>query len=52
MQITRSSTESATTKGPAEWFTVDVYIDPVAVSAAPSRVLANLVHFTPGARTA
>jgi quercetin dioxygenase-like cupin family protein len=54
MQITRSSAEgtNATTKGPAEWFTGDVYIDPVAASPAPSRVLANLVHFTPGARTA
>jgi quercetin dioxygenase-like cupin family protein len=54
MQITRSSAEgtNATTKGPAEWFTGDVYIDPVAASPAPSRVLANLVHFTPVARTA
>ena len=33
MQITRSSTDGATasTKGPAEWFTGEVYIDPVAV---------------------
>src|SRR5215207_8683551 len=54
MQVTRSSAEgdTATTKGPAEWFTGDVYIDPVAASPAPSRVLANLVHFMPGARTA
>lgn len=43
---------TATTKGPAEWFTGDVYIDVVAATAAPSRVLANLVHFMPGARTA
>ena len=51
MQLIRSSTEgTATAKGPAEWFTGDVYIDPVAASAAPSRVLANLVHFMPGAR--
>ncbi|HWH99754.1 MAG TPA: hypothetical protein VNT27_05440 [Propionibacteriaceae bacterium] len=52
MQITRSSTEGATGKGPAEWFTGDVYIDSVAAPAAPSRVLASLVHFMPGARTA
>jgi quercetin dioxygenase-like cupin family protein len=52
MQITRSSIEGATTKGAAEWFTGDVYIDSVAAPAAPSRVLANLVHFMPGARTA
>ena len=54
MQTTRSSAEhtTATTKGPAEWFTGDVYIDPVAAPAAPSRVQASLVHFMPGARTA
>ena len=54
MQVIRSSADgdTATTKGPAEWFTGDVYIDPVAASPAPSRVLASLVHFTPGARTA
>ena len=50
MQITRSSLE--TNKGPADWFTGDVYIDPVAAAPAPARVQANLVHFTPGARTA
>ena len=54
MQITRSSAEgnTATARGSAEWFTGDVYIDPVAVSPTPSRVLASLVHFMPGARTA
>lgn len=52
MRITRSTPDTATAKGPAEWFTGDVYIDPVAVSPAPSRVLVSLVHFTPGARTA
>ena len=50
MQITRSSTDTA--KGPADWFTGEVYIDAVAVAQAPGRVQANLVHFTPGARTA
>ncbi|MDX3057696.1 cupin domain-containing protein [Streptomyces sp. NE06-03E] len=49
MQITRSSIDTA--KGPADWFTGDVYIDPVAAAPAPSRVTASLVHFTPGART-
>ena len=39
-------------EGPAEWFTGDVYIDSIAALAAPSRVLASLVHFMPGARTA
>jgi NAD(P)-dependent dehydrogenase (short-subunit alcohol dehydrogenase family)/quercetin dioxygenase-like cupin family protein len=52
MEITSSSVEGATAKGSAEWFTGDVYIDSVAAPAAPSRVLANLVHFMPGARTA
>jgi quercetin dioxygenase-like cupin family protein len=50
MQITRSSIE--TQKGPAEWFTGDVYIDAVAVPAGSSTFAAALVHFTPGARTA
>ena len=49
MQITHSSI--ATAKGPADWFTGDVYIDAVAAAPAPSRVSANLVHFMPGART-
>ncbi len=50
MDITRSSQD--TNQGPGDWFTGHVYIDPVAVPTAPSRVQANLVHFTPGARTA
>ncbi len=50
MEITRSPSE--TTKGPADWFTGDVYLDAVAAAPAPGRVQANLVHFTPGARTA
>src|SRR6058998_3010046 len=50
MQITRSSIE--TQKGPADWFTGDVYIDPVAAPAGSSTFAAALVHFTPGARTA
>jgi quercetin dioxygenase-like cupin family protein len=50
MQITRSSIDTA--KGPGEWFTGDVYIDAVCSPPAPNRAQANLVHFTPGARTA
>jgi len=34
MQITRSSIDTA--KGPADWFTGDVYIDSVAAAAAPA----------------
>ena len=52
MKITASSTEGETSKGPAEWFTGDVFIDAVASASAPARVTANLVHFMPGARTA
>ena len=54
MQVIHSSTDdaTATNKGPAEWFTGDVYIDAVATASAPSRVVANLVHFLPGARPA
>ena len=50
MEITRRGL--ATIKGPDDWFTGDVYIDSVAAAPAPGRVQANLVHFTPGARTA
>ena len=50
MQVTRSSTD--TQKGPADWFTGDVYIDAVAAPAGTSTVAAALVHFTPAARTA
>ena len=50
MDITRS--ELDTMKGPGDWFTGDVYIDPVAAPHPPGRVQAANVHFTPGARTA
>jgi quercetin dioxygenase-like cupin family protein len=50
MEITRSS--AATAAGPTDRFTGDVYIDPVAAPAGASQVMASLVHFTPGARTA
>ncbi|HWI74365.1 MAG TPA: cupin domain-containing protein [Baekduia sp.] len=50
MQITRSSID--TNKGPADWFTGDVYVDLVAATPPPGRAGAALVHFTPGARTA
>ena len=50
MQITRSSID--TTKGPADWFTGDVYVDAVAAPVGSSTFAAALVHFTPGGRTA
>ena len=50
MEITRSSIDTA--KGPADWFTGDVYIDTIAAPAGSSTVASALVHFAPGARTA
>jgi quercetin dioxygenase-like cupin family protein len=41
-----------TLKGPAETFTGDVWIDPIAAGQEPSRVRVNAVHFSPGARSA
>ena len=42
-----------TRKGPAEWFTGDVYIDAIHVrKPEPSRMACGCVHFAPGARTA
>jgi quercetin dioxygenase-like cupin family protein len=39
-------------KGPAEWFTGDVWIDAIAHGEPPSRSTVSAVHFAPGARTA
>jgi quercetin dioxygenase-like cupin family protein len=39
-------------KGPAEWFTGDVWMDAIARGEEPSRVRVSAVRFTPGARTA
>ncbi|GAA4387878.1 (R)-mandelonitrile lyase [Tsukamurella soli] len=40
-----------TAKGPADRFTGDVYVTPIAAPAAPAYLSAGIVHFTPGART-
>jgi quercetin dioxygenase-like cupin family protein len=50
MRVTRSGAPTA--KGPADWFTGDVYLDVVAEPTAESRYASAAVHFTPGARTA
>jgi quercetin dioxygenase-like cupin family protein len=50
MQITRNG--AATTRGPADWFTGDVFIDTVAVAGSGSQLASANVHFSPGARTA
>ncbi|HZU17927.1 MAG TPA: cupin domain-containing protein [Candidatus Dormibacteraeota bacterium] len=50
MQVIRD--DVATGRGPAEWFTGLVLIDAVAVPEGRSRLMASMVHFAPGARTA
>ena len=49
MEITRNKLDTA--RGPADWFTGDVYIDTIAAPSHGSRLAAASVHFTPGART-
>jgi quercetin dioxygenase-like cupin family protein len=44
--------KKATSKGPAEWFTGDVWIDRIAEPGDQSPVSVGAVHFTPGAHTA
>jgi quercetin dioxygenase-like cupin family protein len=39
-------------KGPTEWFTGSVRIDPLFASSAPARAAGAAVTFEPGARTA
>ena len=41
-----------TVKGPAEWFTGDVWLDRIVQPDAASTLTVAHVHFTPGARTA
>jgi len=47
-----SSKDRASRKGPADWFTGNVWIDEIVVGIAPSRLRAFRVSFEPGARTA
>lgn len=41
----------ATAPAPAQWFTGQVWFDPICSGEEPSRVRVNLGRFTPGART-
>ena len=50
MEITRNVDDTG--RGPADWFTGDVYIDTIAAPSASSPIGSACVHFTPGARTA
>ncbi|MCO4316823.1 cupin domain-containing protein [Phyllobacterium sp. 21LDTY02-6] len=51
MEITRIGSQ-ASSKGPAEWFTGTVRIDPLFTPNAARRAAASSVTFEPGARTA
>jgi quercetin dioxygenase-like cupin family protein len=51
MEIKRSGSQPSD-KGPAEWFTGTVRIDPLFRAADPGRVAGASVTFEPGARTA
>ena len=51
MQIKRSGSQPSA-KGPGEWFTGVVRIDPLFGATAPARAAGNAVTFEPGARTA
>jgi quercetin dioxygenase-like cupin family protein len=50
VEITRTHPDSR--RGPADWFTGEVWLDHIAAAPAPSRLRAYSVHFSPGARTA
>jgi quercetin dioxygenase-like cupin family protein len=51
MDIKRAGSQPSN-KGPAEWFTGTVRIDPLFRAADPARVAGASVTFEPGARTA
>jgi quercetin dioxygenase-like cupin family protein len=51
MDIKRSGSE-ASRKGPADWFTGSVRVDPLFQAPEPARVSGGHVTFEPGARTA
>jgi quercetin dioxygenase-like cupin family protein len=51
MEIKRSGSQ-ASNKGPADWFTGTVRIDPLFQASAPARAAGASVTFEPGARTA
>ncbi|GAC1658227.1 MAG: cupin domain-containing protein [Gemmatimonadaceae bacterium] len=51
MKIMRAGAQPSG-KGPADWFTGAVRIDPLFGASAPARAAGNAVTFEPGARTA
>jgi hypothetical protein len=51
MEIKRSGSQPSG-KGPAEYFTGSVRVDPIFNAPAPARIFGASVTFEPGARTA
>jgi quercetin dioxygenase-like cupin family protein len=51
MNVTRAGSQSSN-KGPADWFTGTVRIDPLFAAPPPARAAGARVTFEPGARTA
>lgn len=51
MDIKRNGTQPSM-KGPTEWFTGDVRVEPLFTTPDPARVAGACVTFEPGARTA
>ena len=51
MEIKRIGSQ-ASTKGPSDWFTGTVRVDPLFSAPAPARVVGASVTFEPSARTA
>jgi quercetin dioxygenase-like cupin family protein len=51
MEIKKAGSQSSV-KGPADWFTGTVRIDPLFQATDPARAAGNAVTFEPGARTA
>ncbi|MFY9923103.1 MAG: cupin domain-containing protein [Opitutaceae bacterium] len=51
MEINRSGSQPSR-RGPSEWFTGTVRIDPLFQATDPARAAGNSVTFEPGARTA
>ncbi len=51
MKITRIGSQPSG-RGPSDWFTGTVRIDPLFPASAPARAAGNAVTFEPGARTA
>jgi quercetin dioxygenase-like cupin family protein len=52
MKYMQSSQITKTAKGPADWFSGDVYIEPIRDPDNQSAIGCAHVRFTPGARTA